>query len=618
MAAVLVVTTGTALRIVGARADGLPASEASPAARPEDGGARVPASFAVARFENRTGSPGLDWLAAAAPFLLAEWLEQHVPLRPVHDQWVLPRGKAAPVDAAAVASLAAAAPAGAADWMWTGWLAGHRGDLELGIQLWSVRAGSAVLVDSAVRRAPQEQLFRMLGESASELVERAGVGRDAGMSRSGVGRGDDRDLARILAVPPTGDFYAFTLFGRGLAEIAGAGAAGQGRARGSETGHLRRAESHLARAVHVDPRLAEAQRVLGEVYLALGRRDEARGRIQAALRLEPGYVPALATRAALARGDGELRRAEDLYRALLAHRPWDAVRRYELGSLLWERGRVDAAYEELARVVAQQPEHVEARRILVRVHAQRGDQEALIADLEALQRLSAAGIDDRFGLAAAYAAAGREDEALHLYQALASEPAARAQALKLLGDAYQRQGDLVRAVASYRRAIQVAPDDPRSYFLLATLHLASGETAAAEEVFRRSLRFRSLAPIVHNNLGAIAHRRGRYHEAMWYLRRAVWMSPHSARYRYNHALAMAAAGDLTGALVEVRAGLRIDPEHAELHYLHGVIKLRQDALEEARTSFENALRSMPDHPDARHNLARIEAIQREEHPPPRP
>ena len=571
----------------------------APANREEAGEgllAAPPPTFMIAPFDNRTDIAGLYWLRAAAPFLLAERAEQVLALRlaPGQPPWLLPHERRSPADAAAVAARATAA---GADWMWTGWLAGHRGALELSVQLWRVVEGEAEPVGTTVRHGPQEQIFRMLGEAALELAAVAGLDADA-------------DAAQTMSAAPTSDFYAFTLFGRGLADLAGISPGGWVTWR-SERSRLQRAKRHMARAVNIAPRFAPAQRVLGEVQRALGENDAARARIESALRLDPGYLQALTARAVLAREDGEPGRAETLYRAYLAQRPWDMQRRYDLGRMLWANDRMEAARVELSRVVAQDEDHLDARRILVRIHARRGETDALIRELEALLQRDATDAANRFDLAAAYMAKGRVADAVRLYESLTKSPDASAQAYKFLGDLYRRRGDTDRARRFYSRALEAAPDDPRPYFLLGALHLEAGDEAAAEDVFRHAQRFKSYASRVHNNLGAIAYHHGKHGEAIWYLRRAVWMRPRSARYRYNLALALSATGDLTGALVEIRAGLGGAPEHAGLHYLRGVVRLRQGKHDEARTSFENTLRLAPDHADARYNLVRLERMRRE-------
>lgn len=596
----------------------------------------APPAFAVMRFENRTGFPGLDWLGAAVPFLLGERVAYHLRARPALagpsrarpspgpsparpeagpsiNPWGLPQGVPAPAGAAAVAAHARDV---GATWVWTGWIAGRsRADMELGVRLWrveldagpgpagsvpvgaspAVSAGAAVLAGELVATAPVEEIARLTGEAIAALAGHL----DPAASDAG--------LRPALTAPPSQDFYAFTLLGRGLAEaVSATGTPGQVRWR------LTRARRNLERAVLIDPRLAEGQRVLGEVYRALDRRDEARSHLAAALRLRPDYAPALVARAALARGDGELGRAVELYRRVLSSRPWDLARRHELGTILWERGQVDEALAELAGVVARAPEHLPARRLLVRIHARRGDREALLGELEALLGLEPGEVQARFDLAAVYLAAGRSEDAESVYQQVAGSPeipaADRARAHGLLGDLARRAGHAEEAIAHYGRALDATPGEPRPYFLLAAMHLERGADAQAEKLLRQATQFPERTADAHAGLGAIAYRRGDLQEALWYLRRASWHRPRSGPYRYDLALVLSALGRAQDALHEIRVGLRHDPAHVGLHYLHGVVLLRQGKRDQARTWFEGALRLDPGHSDARHNLDRLVAL----------
>ncbi|GAB4563335.1 MAG: hypothetical protein Tsb0020_12410 [Haliangiales bacterium] len=615
-----------AARADGAAADDVGAAVAT-AARPSDA-----ATFSVMRWQNRTAIRGLDWLELALPFVLAERLERHVGARAGYDRWVIPR--AAPRWSGTPETTPEAvwehAQQTGASWVFSGWMDGTRERLELSVTLWQIERSAAAGADpqaageatlgategatgGAIERrveggvAPVEAVMRLAGEAGlSAAVE------TMGLTASALSPADKRDREQAMTAPVSDDFYAFTLFGRGLVELAAAV--------GGDAGvryRLRRAARELSRSVLIDPGLAAAQRLLGEIKLALGQRDDARGHLEAALRLAPRYVAAMASRAELALADGDDARAVALHRAILEARPWDMERRFALGRLLWEQGELEGAREALSEVVAAVPEHapphLAARRMLVEIYARRGQQDALLAELEAVLALRPNDTEARFDLAAVYLAVGRVDDGEAIYDALAESvrvPAAmRARAHKFLGDRARRRGALEGALDRYQRALAATPDDPQHYFLVATMHLVMGDDEAAQRVLRRALRFRAELAEVHAALGAIAYGRGRHSEAVWHLRRSVYKQPRNGSYHYNLALALSALGDAQAALYELRVGLRHAPGHVGLHYLRGVVSLRLNKPAEARGWFESALRLDPGHADARHNLRQLDAAQ---------
>ncbi|MCG8418369.1 MAG: tetratricopeptide repeat protein [Proteobacteria bacterium] len=589
-----------------------PDGQASPASTPYRARPIPPAppGFGVLPFENRSPYRSIAWLRAAVPFVLAEKVEHHIGLRPVYGPLVVPASPNAnpaaspgensaaqpspegPDEAESVAAFAAET---GARWIFTGWVDRPNWKLEIGVTLWRIASGSAgavrsgegtpssgaaVPVETFQARGDFAEVHTMVGTAIGQLAHSAGI---AVAERAGDA------LARV----PTEDFYAFTLMGRGLAALVGIGRAP----------NLVRAKRDLTRAVFIDPKLAEAQRVVGEMYLLLDKPELARARFDRAIELWPRYYPALAARAKLAREQGKLARARELYQNIIAARPWDLARRYEYGEVLWQDGDAGPSQAELDLVVARDPDHIGARRVLVLIYAARGKISDLADELEEVVRLAPDDVQSRLDLAAAYAAEGRISDAIRVYEALLGDHPDNLQAQKFLGDLYQKNGQMGKAVDAYRRMLDIAPSDPRPYFLLGGAYVRLGDDRAAKQVYRQAaMRLPRHLDRVYNNLGVIAYRQGRYVEAVRHLRRAVTKQPKSARLRYNFALALSAAGHPEMALQHIARGLKVQPDHAGLYYLRGVAKLRRGDRKAARAAFEKALALDPENHDALHNI----------------
>lgn len=603
-----------------------------------------PPAFAVLPFENRSPHRSLDWLRTAVPFVLAEKVEHNTELRPGYGPMVVPPGPMTG-EADQVARFAGDRDA---SWVFTGWVQRPSWKLELSVTLWKITrrskdpgpgttetagegaAAPSVAASSSEGENPFREAkpgepaveparepavtttaraigtFRRIGEF-DEVHEMTGQAILQLCGEGNIALGADADTVVRAAV--TRDLYAFTLFGRGLATLIGLDKAPSFKAAGRD----------LARAVLVDPTMAEAQRIAAELNLA--RRDSAdradrelrgkflglaRGRLDRALELRPRYFAALAARAALAYERGELTDARKLYRSMLAMRPWDVPARQHLGEVLWRDGDADGALDELARVIARTPDHVGTRRVLALIYAARGEIRDLASELEQIIRLAPDDVQSRLDLAAAYSAVERTDDAIATYEAVLDRQPKNRSALKFLGDLHSRRGDTERAIAAYRRMRDAVPNDPRPYFLLGAAYLTKGDDRSAVAIYRQALRFEepfwSNLPYVFNNLGAIEYRNGDYEKALFFLRRAVTKSPRNARFRHNYALALSASGDPDWALQHVLAGLRFEPDHVGLRYLLGVVRLRQGDRAGAQVAFAAALQRDPGHADARHNL----------------
>ncbi|HTE52189.1 MAG TPA: tetratricopeptide repeat protein [Kofleriaceae bacterium] len=548
--------------------------------------ARLPDAFAVMAFENRSGVAGMAWMSAGMAFLVGEKAEGSRSLRPVYGALVVPAGPPVAVGPRSVGEFARSV---GARWVWTGWMTRPNWELQLGIALWRVDGpGDAVKVGEVMRQGDFARYSEFAAAEVESLCARAGIALDA-------------EEKLEVEHRPSADFYAYTLFGRGLSALLGTD---------GTPPDLERALKNVQRAVLVDPKMAEAHRILAEIFAAQKRDGKAKGRLAYALSLRPDYYPALVAGATLARQGGKLDQARELYERALTVRPWDLEARYLLGKTLWDTGDADGAFRELSRVVQKRPKDVRARRVLVLVHASRGDNADLASELEAVVALDPADETTRMDLAAAYAAMGRVDKAIEAYQVIVTHNPRQAQAMKFLGDLHKRKGQVDRAVKYYGDAVKADPDDPRAYFLLGAIYIDAGNDKLAKRIYQQAQRFKRYHAETFNNLGAIAYRERDLEAAMWYQRRAVTKRPSSARFRYNYALSLSASKFTGEALAQVDAALKLEPNHVELHYLRGVVLLRQGQADRARAEFEKTLALNAKHDGARHNIQVIDELKR--------
>jgi len=546
----------------------------------------LPTGYAVMPFENRSQIGSMEWMRVAIPFELAEKLEAHPQLRALYGTLVLVDGRPpATIDADSVAAFAAAS---GAELVWTGWTErASNWDLTVGFQLWRVIDGAAESVGEVDQRGDFKDVHVMTNEALKELCAAAEIPIAAPFAE---------EVLRI----PTEDHYAFTLFGRGLLWMHGLG----------KRPHLSNARKNLEKALFIDPKLAEAHRLMAVVHLWKKKPAKARGQLGFALDLRPSYYAALAGQGRVLYEAGKVQAAQELFEKMLVLRPWDMELRFELGKLFWENGDADASLAELERVVDANPEHLPARRVLVLVHASRGDGADLVKQLEAVAELDPDDLATKLDLGAAYAAVDRYEDAVATYEAIIADNPKHLQALKFTGDLYRRRGELDKAIGFYTRALHANSSDPRPYFLLGQAYVDAGDDKKARRVYQRAQKFKRYLPETYNNLGSIAYRQRRYGEARWYVKRAVRYRPSNPRFRYNMALIYSVLRDLPGAIEQLEAGLEKAPDDVALLYLRGVVMLRTGDADTAKASFERVLELDEDHEDARHNLSLLEQMHR--------
>ena len=221
---------------------------------------------------------------------------------------------------------------------------------------------------------------------------------------------------------------------------------------------------------------------------------------------------------------GELARAEELYRRVLAAEPDHVECLHRLGIIALQTGRHDDARNLIAGAIARNdripelhchvglasallgdmdaaavhnrraielaPDYADAHLNLGNVLKAQGKPDESAACYERVLALRPQSVEARYNLANVLGDQGRLDAAIAQYrEALALRPD-YAQAHNNLGTALAAKGELSEAVAHYQRALTLAPGLLDGYANLASALLANGDTAAALGAVARSLAMR--------------------------------------------------------------------------------------------------------------------------------
>ncbi len=547
-----------------------------------------PPRFAVVPFENRSNVKAFDWLVAGAPFEISEKTEAVLGLEPtggpLHVGGALIEAEPGPIAVFAAAREAA--------FVITGWVERPNWQLRIDLSLWKVTGKAAVVAAHAQRTGDVKAYHQLLGEALGEVWGNGG-GITVDVARA-------QRLERALATDP----YAVNLMGRGLGHLIGvldgpaggaaAGSAGSARGAGAPVIDLKAAEHDLERAVFIDPKCFEAQRLLGELYLMSASGDpkltaRAVGKFNYANDLAPDDIASLRAAATGAAQAGKHEIALDLWKKLVTRRPWDLEARYELGVALWRTGDPGGAEKQLEQVTAHRPDHLAARRVLVLIHAARSDTHKLVGELEAIAARAPADLEIKADLASAYGALSQWDKAIAALEAIAVARPADVALHVRIGDAHRQQHDLEGALAWYARAGKLAPESSWPGFMTAQALFDAGKLAEAGRAYTSLQRYREDLPAAEQALGAIALLQNRADEAAWYLRRAAREAPRSLVTWRALIAAELARKDATTALKDAGAALPTWPNDAELHYLAGVAHAVQGDRPGARQELEAAV-----------------------------
>ncbi|HEX5061553.1 MAG TPA: tetratricopeptide repeat protein [Kofleriaceae bacterium] len=561
-----------------------------------------PIKIAVTPFENHVpNGKSLEWVVAEAPFEIAEKAENILDLEAVNAPLYVP-GERVPAESDTVADFAKKM---GAKLVITGWYDRLGEQLRLVVLVWQADGANAKVVGEAQRIGAVGSYHKTLGDAMAEAFGEAGIPVDNARTER---------LSRTLS----NDIYPVFMMGRGLGNFSGALAAmssvfGTGAGSGSAaTGpDLKAAEHDLERAVFLDPKLFEAQRLLGELYMQTAAGDpklinKATGKFNYAADLAPDDAPSLRAAAfAMARAQ-KWEVALDLFRKLVTRRPWDLEARYQLGAALWQTGNAKAAERQLEQVTAKQPDHLPARRVLVLIHSAHNDTPRLIRELEAIAQRAPDDLDVKADLATAYGAMKQWPKMIGALEEIEKQRPNDLALLVRLGDAYRKHGTLDKALAAYQRAGHIDRDVSLPGFAAAQALFDANRLPEAIKAYQLLQNGSDRAAAEHA-LGTIAYLQGRADEAAWYMRQSARSAPRNLTMRRAVIAAELLRKDAPAARVQLDYALATWPHDGFLHYFSGVAYHLAGDDTQARTELTTALAETPGLPAATAALAALGA-----------
>ena len=197
---------------------------------------------------------------------------------------------------------------------------------------------------------------------------------------------------------------------------------------------------------------------------------------------------------------------------------------------------------------------------------------------------------------------GRLGDAEAVLDRLLAEQPDHAPGLHLLGVIALRTGRIDRAIDRIIQAIRIDEGVARYHSHLGNALRLRGWPDKALACYRRALELRPDYPEATNNLGAALQDLGRIEEGAECHRRALEMKPDYPDALTNLGTALQELGRPQEAVVHHLAALSQDPEEAAFHNNLGTALQALGQIEAARESFERAVSLRPDYHEALTNL----------------
>jgi tetratricopeptide (TPR) repeat protein len=279
--------------------------------------------------------------------------------------------------------------------------------------------------------------------------------------------------------------------------------------------------------------------------------------------------------------------------------PRAANTQYELGATLVALGEADAGLQALRRAVALNRDQAEAWRAIGDVLFRRG--EAAGAEAAYLAHARAQLADP--GLKAACDALAREDAggAEGLVRAVLEKGAGGAAALRLLGEALDRQGRYAEAEVALRAALSLDAGFDGAWFTLASVLFHQQKAAEAAAILRRLLAREPDDPPLRNLLAGCLGLVGDMDEALALYRDLLDDYPGQPQVWLNYGHALRTVGRAAEAVDAYRRCIAFAPAMGEAYW--GLANLKVARFSEAEVEAMRAALARELRPQDRLHLA---------------
>jgi tetratricopeptide (TPR) repeat protein len=326
---------------------------------------------------------------------------------------------------------------------------------------------------------------------------------------------------------------------------------------------------------------------LGHVYIGKQQPERAIAAFQRALALRPADMATLVWLGTVYVNQGRPEAATPLFTQALALQPRDVSAHYGLGRAALLQHDYRRAAEQFELVLAIDPRATIAHYPLAQAYRALGD--TAKADAHLRQR---GGVE-----------VGPPDplmaEVRGLLQSAASEEARGVRALE--------SGDIAAALTHFRRAVDLAPDNPSPRHRLATALSLTGDTAAAIDQFEETLRRSPDFAPAHYSLGVVLSSQGRYAEAIEHLQAAVRQQPDDVAARLQLGEAFGRSRQFDKSLAQYRQVLAADPQQADAQFGYAMSLVGLGRYSDARAALSAGAARHPEQPRFSDALARLAA-----------
>lgn len=432
------------------------------------------------------------------------------------------------------------------------------------------RAKSLGVSENAIKPLLADSLLKQ-GEFQRLLSEISLTGSESAANKSRVLRmfGDAK-----LAMHKQGEgctFYADALNFDGSNLTAHWGLANCAYAKGKAD----EARGHIQAALKIDPRHPDTWILLGDLEQAEKNPDAAEAAYSNAMKYDPATVAGLFKHASLMLSKGNTKAAQQNLKKMRTIDPANFLGDFLQAQLFLAADKTDAALDATLRSLKARPDNVPAYLLLGILQYNKKSYGQAAKTLRSYLQVVPGNVDARKILAATYLKLGEPEQTLVLLKPLLAGKASDPQLFALAAEAYMTLKDPESATGLFEKASDLVPASATLQTQLALSRMASGDKAQAVADLEQASR---------SDTGE--HQSG-FVLAMYYMQNN---QPDKA----------------LETLTVLEKKIPGDPS---LHNMKGAVYGSKKDIANARRSFERALALAPNYFSAAHNLAQLDLAQ---------
>ncbi|HYJ86635.1 MAG TPA: tetratricopeptide repeat protein [Pyrinomonadaceae bacterium] len=308
----------------------------------------------------------------------------------------------------------------------------------------------------------------------------------------------------------------------------------------------------------------------------------------------------------------QLVEAEQQLNQILRVAPNDATALNFFGTLRAKQGRLKEAEGFFLRAVGADNNLIGARMNLAYLYLLRREPDKTAAELKKVLSLDPANADAAYRLAWVLFSQGRYDECIAVVAKVKESQTLSAPMLAVLGDAYLRKGDAIKAEESYLLALDLQSNNADALLGLAQLWQTKGDIKMAVAYVDRASSLTNSPDLLYK-LARVSLDLNLREQAVVALQRAVALRADEPSYHFALGTAwLKQPPDLHGAEQSFKQFLKLKPDDAQGQVHLGYVLLKQKKQAEARTWLLKSVRDGVGTPEAFYYLGLIAQAQNED------